>query len=383
MKKQIEAVFVYATGEGFSGQRFASEQLIQQMREAGIKCHLLTTPALGSKKPLVVTHYIISLLYFYVACFWRIQRSRVIHINLGQSRVGLWREGFALEVAKVKKVTNTIVSLHGNVFMDWEPNHGIGKLFKKRLSTVNVVTVLGTQQYQKIQYFVPESTKVVNMPNTCELSPITDMALLQKHEEGSIIKLLYVSSFIDSKGYPLILEALEQIDVPHQSIELNLCGVFKESTYNERFSNVLEAKAWTLNKVNELNQKKENIKIIFHDHGVTGKLKERLFKEAHIFLLPTTYKVEAQPICLIEAMASGCAIITTKNGEITEMLQSERAGFQIDPVNAESLKDAITKILKTTKRLDYAQKGLKTFFTNYHTNKVRYSWEEIFRCSKN
>ena len=44
-------------------------------------------------------------------------------------------------------------------------------------------------------------------------------------------------------------------------------------------------------------------------------------------MLPTRYAVEAQPLVLLEAMASGCAIVTTTVGEIPTILDEECAAF--------------------------------------------------------
>ena len=52
-----------------------------------------------------------------------------------------------------------------------------------------------------------------------------------------------------------------------------------------------------------------------------------MFREADIFVLPTRYAVEAQPLVLLEAMASGCAIVTTRAGEIPTILDEKSCIF--------------------------------------------------------
>jgi glycosyltransferase involved in cell wall biosynthesis len=50
--------------------------------------------------------------------------------------------------------------------------------------------------------------------------------------------------------------------------------------------------------------------------GARGAEKQALFEQAQIFVLPTQYPVEAQPLAVLEAMAHGCAIVTTDVGEL-------------------------------------------------------------------
>lgn len=49
--------------------------------------------------------------------------------------------------------------------------------------------------------------------------------------------------------------------------------------------------------------------------------KERFFEEVDVFLFPSMYKFEAQPISVLEALAWACPVIATDRGYISELLQ--------------------------------------------------------------
>lgn len=52
--------------------------------------------------------------------------------------------------------------------------------------------------------------------------------------------------------------------------------------------------------------------------SVSGNAKKSFFDQVDIFVFPTRFKVEAQPLVLLEAMAAGCAIVTSDRGCIGE-----------------------------------------------------------------
>lgn len=77
---------------------------------------------------------------------------------------------------------------------------------------------------------------------------------------------------------------------------------------------------------------------------VSGADKERLLRESDWFCFPTYYPAEGQPVNIIEAMAFGMTVVTTRWRAIAEILPSDYIGFvppqSPDPV-AQTLKSLI------------------------------------------
>ena len=76
---------------------------------------------------------------------------------------------------------------------------------------------------------------------------------------------------------------------------------------------------WSEQQVKEYLSKIDNPNI--HYHGpIYGPKKVTFFKDADVFVLPSFYKTEEAPLSIIEALASGCYVITSTVGSIPSML---------------------------------------------------------------
>lgn len=71
--------------------------------------------------------------------------------------------------------------------------------------------------------------------------------------------------------------------------------------------------------------------------------KERFFKYVDVFLFPTTYRYEAQPLVVYEAMSYGIPVISTTAGYIPEMLARIGTVVRIGPGIGDGL---TTELLK-------------------------------------
>jgi hypothetical protein len=119
------------------------------------------------------------------------------------------------------------------------------------------------------------------------------------------------------------------------------------------------------------------VRIRWLREGAAGADKALLFQEADVFVLPTYYAVEAQPLVLLEAMAAGCAIITTRAGEIPTILDEECALFVEAPAT-ESLVAAMLMLIEDdTRRARLACAAHTRFVERYQISRHLDAWENI------
>ena len=83
-----------------------------------------------------------------------------------------------------------------------------------------------------------------------------------------------------------------------------------------------------------------------HAGFVSGERKEQLYRDADLFLFPTRYLGENQPVNLIEAMAFGLPIVTTRWRSLPEMLPPDYPGL-VDDQDPEKIAAAIFQIFST------------------------------------
>jgi glycosyltransferase involved in cell wall biosynthesis len=77
---------------------------------------------------------------------------------------------------------------------------------------------------------------------------------------------------------------------------------------------------------------------------VSGAEKERALREADLFCFPTRYIGENQPVNLIEAMAFGLPIVTTRWRSLPEMLPSNYPGL-VDSQSPEQIAAALIRLM--------------------------------------
>jgi len=93
-----------------------------------------------------------------------------------------------------------------------------------------------------------------------------------------------------------------------------------------------------------LRQDPEVAAIVQHAGFVSGERKAALYRQADLFLFPTRYLGENQPVNLIEAMAFGLPIVTTRWRSLPEMLPPDYPGL-VSGQEADEIAATILKVL--------------------------------------
>lgn len=88
---------------------------------------------------------------------------------------------------------------------------------------------------------------------------------------------------------------------------------------------------------------------------VSGDKKTELLKAADIFCLPTTNDVF--PICVVEAMAYGIPVISTRWGGIPDIIDDGEVGFLCSPNSVTEVSDALTELTNRDLRITMGNKA--------------------------
>lgn len=382
--------FCFADPAGFSGQKAAAELVLHGLTQRGWACRKLPQPVLDrdSGSRAAPYRYFLNVLGSWLRAMRLLgARGAWLWLGLGQTRVAFLRDAIPLILGRLGLGrSRLIISLNGSVFMLWEPDSIDARLFRLLLSQAGLVTVVGErQQARLIELGVPrERVRVV--VNTCVLDPALPSAVVAKHpvagDVNRVVRCLHLSSLIDTKGFPEYLEALRRISVSSgPRIEAVLCGRLVGSEFSERFRDAAAAEKWIEEQIGEINRS-PGVRVQWIK-GAAGADKATLFREAEIFVLPTRYAVEAQPLVLLEAMAAGCAIVTTRAGEIPTILDHETAVF-LETTGCEAIVDELQKLAADAgARSRLARAAHARFVVRYRLERHLDTWERLLGWTTN
>lgn len=105
------------------------------------------------------------------------------------------------------------------------------------------------------------------------------------------LKIVYAGKLCAAKGVPSLMRVFERLSEKHPSLELHLAG-------SKRGEGSREIMALAKNHPG-----------VFYHGNLTQKSLGKLFRSAHLFVLPSFY--EGLPLVVIEALASGLRVVTT------------------------------------------------------------------------
>lgn len=104
---------------------------------------------------------------------------------------------------------------------------------------------------------------------------------------------------------------------------------------------------------------------VAHLGFVSGERKDRLLRQTDLFLFPTRYLGENQPVNLIEAMAFGLPIITTRWRSLPEMLPPDYPGL-VNDQDPDEIAAALVKVLAYKSGEQIRQHFLEHFTLEQH-----------------
>jgi glycosyltransferase involved in cell wall biosynthesis len=142
---------------------------------------------------------------------------------------------------------------------------------------------------------------------------------------------------LQGKGYEESARALLMLS-GELDFEAEFIGVFENQAMKQRFLDVIAG---------------------YPHISYLGNMGEERFlrlKRSHVFLLPTYFRSEGQPLAILEAYAAGNFVITTDHGGIQDIFENGVNGFQVEK---RSPSDVARKLrsyarLSAEERLSYA-----------------------------
>ncbi|WP_339876385.1 glycosyltransferase family 4 protein [uncultured Algoriphagus sp.] len=276
-----------------------------------------------------------------------------IYITPGQTFYGIIKYSPFIILAYFLKVPY-VIHLHGNYLgKEYISLKGIKKkLFTFLVSNASAGIVLSNSLRGNFNNLIPDS-RVYVVYNFVEKDILSTFSSINSKPKD-FLRILFLSNLIEEKGI---------IDFLNACVILKLKQIPFKATVAGAFDNAVRVKVNSL--FSQLDQSLDYLGVI------NGNDKLNAFINSNVFILPTYYKMEGQPISLLEGLAAKNIIITTNHAGIPDIISSKN-GFLVNPKSPQQIADILTDISYNLS--DYLDKYSKFNFEYAESN---FS-EEIF-----
>ncbi len=308
------------------GCSYANSILCKNLKKNGISYRTINTNTKsvssnqGSRFSLKKACRFIST-YFH--CHKMIQ-AKVVYFTPGQTFFGLVKYApFILTCIAFRRPY--IIHVHGNFLgKQYSLLKGIkAKAFRFLISKASAGIVLSTSLKSNFKNLLP-SEKVHVVENFVADELFNQSSNIEKAKDKP--RLLYLSNLMREKGILELLDAL--LLLKEQKID-----------FYAEFAGKIEQDIQDIvsEKLNSLGKNAKYLGIVKDNTKIAA------LRNANIFILPTYYTMEGQPISLLEGMASGNIIVTTKHAGIPDIVDGQN-GFFVERNSPSSISKVIKAI---------------------------------------
>lgn len=275
-----------------------------------------------------------------------------IYFNISESVFGNFKD-ILIYLICFRNLDKMVIHLHGGAgyveIMKVKLLYILNKIF---INKIKSVIVLG-DTFKSLFHYLP--TNKIHVVKNFALKEIrVDKENLIDLDFGDNIKIIFISNLLPGKGHFELIKAYKDLPFDIQNkISIDFAGAFKSNLDEIQFRD----------EISEL----ENIK---YWGVVKGQEKSNLFNNADIFCLPTYYPFEGQPISIIEAYASGCAVLTTNHSGIFDIFKPDHNGFVVEKKSSDSIRNILIEVVNNPKLINPIKRNNLDDFENFYTEDI-------------
>ena len=250
---------------------------------------------------------------------YKIFKADKVYITIGQTFLGVLKYSPFILLSKLLK-KELIVHIHGNyLHLRYKDLKGLKKLCIRFLMKHFDKGIVLSEKFKiNLKPFLKKE-KIFVAVNFFEEKFLSNA----KEKNFESLKICYLSNLMKEKGIFDLINALIIFNKKNKNFKAKIAGQID-----------MKARQFFFNKIKTL----KNIEYL---GVVEGAVKRNLLRDSNVFILPTYYKMEGQPISIIEAMASGNLIISTAHAGIPELVEDEVNGFLVNKKSPEEISDKL------------------------------------------
>ena len=286
----------------------------------------------------------------------------IVHINPSLTLQSLLRDGLFIWVIRLFAPAKIYVSFHGweeKVEQKIETGRFLKMIFASTFNGVAHISVLASSFAESLYRLGIDKTDITTISTMFDGVNIGDQGLVEK---SRVEEILFLSRLIKEKGILELLDGFFILASDYPGLSLTVAG-----------DGPLRKKI--LEKVVDHHMEKR-VRLTGY---ISGSEKVALFRAADIFVLPSYYG-EGCPIALLEALAVGLPVVTTRNRGIVDVISDPEHGILIDAVTPTAIGEAIKTYITEPKYTDMVRKNnYRLAWSRYEAAHVTNIVEQIYR----
>ena len=212
--------------------------------------------------------------------------------------------------------------------------------------------------------------------------------------DPNVVKLLYLAHCSREKG---LFDALNAVSLANKTLRakgsplrfhLTVAGDFVNAAERVEFDQRIAAPDLQTLFPDDSRKETPGTKVppdqpaVRYAGFMSGEQKKEAFARSDCFCLPTYYANENQPVTLIEAMAFGLPIVTTRWRSLPELFDPEYPGL-IDPRSPEQLAAAVLTTVSKHSGRELREKFLAGFTLSHHLHDLARALQTVTNNAAN
>ncbi|MGN6869082.1 MAG: glycosyltransferase family 4 protein [Solirubrobacteraceae bacterium] len=261
---------------------------------------------------------------------WRLlrrDREAAVHISISQGRWGLLRDALLVLVARLERRA-LYVQLHGGGLSDF---YASSSGFVRWL--VRVVLAQADQAWALTPGLRAQFDGLVAPQRVCCVPNVVEdpgSRSRRARRTAGKLRILFVGNLLPEKGCLEVVRAIRLLGEVSRDWEVRVVGAGSPDVERCLRGEIAALPAHAA-----------------HVHALgslTGDAKLRQYEWADVFVYPTRYPAEGQPLVLLEALGAGLPIVTTRWAGIPETVLDQRVGLLVDPGDERALASALRRL---------------------------------------
>ncbi len=192
-------------------------------------------------------------------------------------------------------------------------------------------------------------TKNIVIPNACD----TDFFANFESRQFEKLKIVYTGRFVTQKQPLAVIKALQILKKQGVDFEMSFIGngpllnKMNKAIVNSKLQEVVKIIGWkTLDEIK----------------GIYGK--------SHLFIMPS--KAEGMSVAIIEAMASGLYVLTSKEANKYNLVKNRINGFVIKSISAQNIAEKLLVYNNEffLKKIDIPENEIQNIITKYNWDSI-------------